>query len=77
MQIVEYPAAFEPVLLLHLILSRKLLSAFVAASLDNISAVLRAHSLTEAVHFGALSLFGLISLFHFIILSFYINIIML
>lgn len=75
-KIVESFAACQSVLLLHVLhqLSSKLLSASVAASFDNISASRRTHSLTEAVNLAACSLFWLISLFHFCILSFSVSI---
>ena len=40
------------------------LSALIAATLQHLSACRRSHSLTEAVYFTSLSLFGLISSFH-------------
>ena len=42
------------------------MTTFVAATLYNVPAGLRLHSFSESVNFASLSLFGLISLFHFI-----------
>lgn len=42
------------------------MTAFVATALQYVSARLAFHSLSEPVNLASLSLFGLVSLFHFI-----------
>lgn len=54
--------------ILHLALCGNVLSAFISSSLQRFAPTLRLHSLTEAVYFASLSLLGLISSFHNIIL---------
>ncbi len=41
------------------------MTTFVSASFQNVSARFSHHSFSETVYFTSLSLFGLISLFHF------------
>ena len=55
---------FQPVLLLHGGLCRDALAASVATTLQNVSAGLGAHSLTESVDFVSLSFIWLVGLFH-------------